>query len=64
MINNKDNPVEWALMLYELSDAGEHMENLLKQMKQDGKIDEENFKIQLDHIYSHLNNAWTSRNRL
>ena len=63
MIENEQNPVEWSQLLYELEDAKEHIDNLANQMNKEGRIDEVDFKIQLGHIYSHLNRAWNSRNR-
>jgi len=63
MINERENPVEWALALFELSDAEEHLAELTKQMKDNGRIDEEDLRISLGHVYSHLNRAWNSRNR-
>ncbi|GMW00337.1 MAG: hypothetical protein AMXMBFR84_14750 [Candidatus Hydrogenedentota bacterium] len=62
MINSKDHPVEWAMLLYELDDARDHLESLLKEMVASGSIEDEGFHIQLRHIYEHLNRAWHSRN--
>ncbi len=63
MINNQNNPVNWAMLLYELSDAHEDLGNIFNEMNDAGKIDEVDFRIRLGHIYSHLNAAWNSRNR-
>ncbi len=63
MTNNQNNPVNWSLLLYELSGAHEAPGNLFNEMNDDGKIDEVEFRIQLSHIYRHLNTAWNSRNR-
>lgn len=63
MIENEKNPAEWAQLLYELDDAKEHIENLAREMSEKGKIEEIEFKIQIGHIYSHLNRVWNSRNR-
>lgn len=63
MINFKDNPVEWALLVYELTDASEHLKSLLDELETHGGSDEEDYKIQLGHVYAHLNRAWNCRNR-
>lgn len=64
MINKQDNPVEWAALLYELSDAQEHLEKLLKDMNLKEQTDEIFFKISLVHIYGHLNRAFNSRSHI
>ena len=62
MINKKDNPVEWPVMLMELDEVKEHIESLIDQMNNEGSIDEEDFRIQLFHSITHLNRLWNSRN--
>jgi hypothetical protein len=62
MITSESNPVAWALFLHELSDAAEHLRNLIAQMAADGEMDEVDFSIQLGHAYAHLNRAWNGRN--
>ena len=64
MISKKDNYAEWALLMYELDDAKEHLETLMREMTDDPEYDEANFRVDLGHIYSHLNRAWNARNRL
>ncbi len=64
MINSKDHPVEWALFLYELEDAEEHLKNLIMQLYSKSDIDEIEFKTHLFHVYEHLNRAWHSRNTI
>lgn len=61
MINEKDNPVERALLLYELDDARERLEALLRQMVKDEKIVDVDFGVQLGYIFAHLNRGWHSR---
>lgn len=62
MINKKDYPVDWALLLYGLEDAREHIEDLMTDMQQDDNFCEMDLDIQLSHIYQHLNRVWNSRN--
>jgi hypothetical protein len=64
MITKKDNYAEWALLLYELEDAKEHLETLMQEMADDPEFDEVDYRIGLGHIYTHLNRAWNARNRL
>ena len=63
MINPESEPVAWAMLMYELSDASEHLSALIAQLS-DGNstIDEEDFAVQIGHIYAHLNRAWNGRN--
>lgn len=62
MINKENNSVEWSGLMYELEDASEHLEVLISEMKDDPDFDEIDFKIQLQHIFSHLNRAWHRQN--
>ncbi|TMG84018.1 MAG: hypothetical protein E6H76_14420 [Betaproteobacteria bacterium] len=64
MISQKDNPAEWALLMYELDDAKEALETLMREMTEDPEYEEANFRVDLGHIYSHLNRAWNSKDRL
>ena len=63
MINNKENPVQWALLLDELDDAREHLTKLIDEMNKKGETSEVEFGIYLGHIYLHINRGWNSRNR-
>ena len=64
MINKSDNPVEWALLMYELDDAQEHINELLAEIKDKNNVEENDYKICIGHIYSHLNRATNSRNHI
>jgi hypothetical protein len=64
MINDKENPVEWALLMYDLSDVQEHVKSLLDQMVEDGQCSEEDFAVQVGHLYAHLNRVWNSRRHI
>jgi len=57
-----DNPVAWSQFLYELEDANEHLEKLIVALQSDSSYDEEQFKVDLGHVYAHLNRAWNTRN--
>jgi hypothetical protein len=56
------NPVGWATLMYELDDAHEHLGDLLKEMTDSADFTEAEFRIQLGHVYAHLNRAWFGRN--
>lgn len=58
MIDKKLQPVEWAAFMYELEDALEHLGNMIKEIEQSLDYDEANFRIDLGHVYAHLNRAW------
>jgi hypothetical protein len=62
MINKNENYAAWALLMYELEDAQKHLETLMQDMTEDAEFDETDFRIQLGHIYSHLNRARNGRN--
>jgi hypothetical protein len=64
MINNKSNPVEWSSLLYELEDAKEHLENLISEISKNGEVDEQEYMVQIGHIYAHINRSWNSRNKI
>lgn len=61
MISMKQAPVAWAMLMYDLDDAREHLESLLTQMQNDPQFDDECFRVTLGHIYWHLNRAWNCR---
>ena len=62
MINSKENPIEWANLLYELDDLKEHLDQLINEMHKNGSIESEEYRVQVGHLYAHLNRAWNSRN--
>ncbi len=62
MIDREHSPVGWALLMYELDDAHEHLDNLLTHMRERSDFDEIEFQIELAHVYAHLNRAWFRRN--
>jgi len=61
MINKNSNPVEWVLLIDSLEEAKEHLEELMHEMMTCNEFDEEDYRIQLGHIYAHLNRCWNSR---
>ena len=61
MINGKENPVEWPVMLMELEEVKEHLDSLVDQMHAADMIDEEDFRVQIFHAISHLNRLWNAR---
>ena len=62
MIERDKHPVGWAMLMYELEDAHEHLGNLIRQIASDPGYGEEDFRVDLGHVYAHLNLAWHSRN--
>ncbi|WP_412970764.1 hypothetical protein [Glaciecola sp. MF2-115] len=62
MITQNKNPLEWSTLMYELDDAVEHLNALVTQMSENGEIDEIEYKIQIAHVYAHLNRSWNTRN--
>ena len=62
MIKKEQAPVEWAMLMYELDDAREHLKTMMDEMNTDTEYDEESFRVNMGHIFSHLNRAWNNRN--
>ena len=62
MISNREQPVAWAQLMYNLEDASEHLAKLIAEMNTAQDFSEEDFAIQLGHVMAHLNRAWYCRN--
>ena len=62
-INQKENPAAWPLFLMDLDEVREHLDSLIQKMQTAGAIDEDEFAVDMGHIYAHLNRIWHSRNR-
>ena len=62
MINPKHNPVEWALFVDELSEAHEHLGDLISKLGSAPDYDENSFRVDMGHLMAHLNRAWARRN--
>ena len=62
MIDRKNHPIGWAHLLYDLGDAHEHLSSLLKNLSENSEYSGEQFRIDLGHVYAHLNRAWYRRN--
>ncbi|GLQ98166.1 hypothetical protein [Dyella mobilis] len=58
MIDKQLQPVEWCSFMYELEDALEHLGNLIKDIEHDPDYSDEDLRIDLGHVYAHLNRAW------
>jgi len=63
VITKNDNQVAWTLLVQGLEDASEHLANLVRDLTTDSSYGEEEFRIDLGHVYAHLNRAWNSRNK-
>jgi len=61
MICQDDHTVAWSILMYELQDAHEHLDSLIKQMSREGAIEEDDFAVQLGHVFAHLNRSWHGR---
>jgi hypothetical protein len=47
--------------MYELEDAQEHLAALISKMNSEPDYDEANLRIDLGHVFSHMNRAWHRR---
>ena len=62
MIDRNLNPMGWSLLLSDLADAHEHLGQLIREIQADPAYGEPEFRIDLGHVYAHLNRAWRRRN--
>ena len=62
MINRQQHPIGWSFLLDELSDAHEHLGTLLKEIAENPEYGESELRIDLGHVFAHLNRAWYRRN--
>jgi hypothetical protein len=62
MINGDQHPAGWAMLMYELEDAQEHLGNLIASLSTRTDFTEIELRIELGHVYAHLNRAWFRRN--
>ena len=62
MIDRTAEPVAWAQFAYELTDAHEHLGELINVLDHEA-IDDTEFAVHLGHVYAHLNRAWHCRNQ-
>ncbi len=63
MINQDENHVAWVLLCDELTEAREHLVNLETEFAKSDEFDESEFRVQLGHVYAHLNRAWNARSQ-
>lgn len=61
MINKQENPVEWVAFMYELEDAQEHLSRLISDLESDPEYDAGSLRVDLGHVFAHLNRAWHRR---
>jgi hypothetical protein len=61
MIDRENHPVSWYAMLDELADAREHLGKLIEDLRNAAHYTETEFRIDLGHVYAHLNRAWYQR---
>lgn len=64
MIDKQSAPLAWAALMYELEDAQEHLAELISSMNSDADFDDVNLRIELGHVFSHLNRAWHRREKI
>lgn len=64
MISKESAPIAWAALMDELEDAQEHLATLISNMSSDADYEEVNLRIDLGHVFSHLNRAWHRREKI
>ena len=63
MINKNDHPVEWASMISDFDEIRDHIQTLINEMDNSKDYSEEEFSVDVGHLYAHLNRIWNGRNR-
>lgn len=61
MINKADNQAEWSLLIAELKDAKASLDDLLVQLNNKDILPENELKLQVFAVQTHLNRVWNSR---
>lgn len=61
MISKESAPAAWSTLMYELEDAQEHLATLISKMSSQVDYGEVNLRIDLGHVFAHLNRAWHLR---
>ena len=61
MISKESAPAAWATRMYELEDAQEHLATLISEMSSQVDYGEVNLRVDLGHVFTHLNRAWHLR---
>ena len=51
-----------AYITWNLEDAQEELSRILEGVSPGKEIDEDEFRVRMAHLYSHLNTAWNVRN--
>jgi hypothetical protein len=57
MINRDHNPVGWVMLLDEMEAAHGHLGNLIKELSSNKEYGEPELRVDLGHVYAHLNRA-------
>ena len=61
MISKESTPAAWATLMYELEDAQAHLTTLISEMSSEADYGEVHLRIDLGHVFAHLNRAWRLR---
>ena len=62
MISRDRDPVSFSSFVDELADAEGHLHDLIEKVMNEPDYDETDFRVDLGHVFAHLNRAWHTRN--
>ena len=62
MINRQEHPIGWSFLIDDILDAQEHLGTLLKEISENPEYGEPELRVELGHVFAHLNRAWYRRN--
>ncbi|HEX9950693.1 MAG TPA: hypothetical protein VGB53_02920 [Rubricoccaceae bacterium] len=51
-----------AMVAFELDEAAQHLQDLTRRLSASSGYGDPEFRIDLGHVYAHLNRAWHRRN--
>ena len=50
------------MLSYELEELIEHLQEISNSITPESEIDETDFKVDISHVYAHINRIWNQRN--
>lgn len=61
-MDKNENYLVWVQVVDELSEAKEHLDKVIKEITGEAQMLEDDLKVDLGHVYAHLNRTWHLRN--
>ena len=55
--------INWEIVLSDIADARSDLQYIEHRVKSEHALNEEEFRVTLQHVYHHLNFAWNARHQ-